>query len=385
MNTIPQRVQALLPEVMELRHTFHRIPEIAGQELKTADRIRQELAKLPVKILPPFLGTDTVALLETGRPGPHIALRADIDGLPITEETGLEYASQHPGFGHCCGHDGHIAMLLGAAKILCAMKDQLCGTIRFIFQPGEEVQAMGRHLVAAGALGEPPAELAAAIHGWPGIELGKITSCAGAIMAASGHFHVRISGRGGHSSEPQNAIDPIYVASQVISALQAIVSRNTDPRETAVVSVCYIHAGKSDNVIPAEVEFGGTTRALSPEIAAGLEDRMRQIIGGVCAAHGASYQMDYAARYQVSVNDPDAVQMAKDAAGENFEWLEKPIMASEDFAFYLEKVPGVLAFLGVGMDAPKLHCSNYNFNDAALGAGIEYFVRLVCGKALQTR
>ena len=171
----------------------------------------------------------------------------------------------------------------------------------------------------------------------------------------------------------------------MISALQALVSRNTDPQETAVLSICFIHAGKSDNVIPAEVEFGGTTRALSPVIAAGFEERMRQIIGGVCAAHGASYEMDYATRYQVSVNDPAAVQLAKAAAGEDFVLMEKPIMASEDFAFYLEKVPGVLAFLGVGEDSPKLHRSNYNFNDAALGAGMEYFVRLVCGKALQTR
>ena len=137
MNMISEQIQAILPEVTELRHAFHQIPEIAGQEVKTAERIRQELAKLPLTVLPPFLETDTVALLETGRPGPHIALRADIDALPILEETGLEYASQHPGFGHCCGHDGHIAMLLGTAKVLCAMKDQLCGTIRrFPFSEG---------------------------------------------------------------------------------------------------------------------------------------------------------------------------------------------------------------------------------------------------------
>jgi len=377
MNT---RIAAILPELVELRHAFHRIPEIAGKEIETSARIRAELAKLPLEVRPPLLETDVVALLDTGRPGPNILLRADMDALPIAEETGLAYASTHPGMMHACGHDGHMTMLLGAAKVLCAMKEELSGTVKFVFQPGEEVRAMGKKLVEAGVLEKPKADLVSAIHGWPGLPEGAVCCRAGAMMASAAHFYITIKGRGGHGSAPAAAIDPIVAAAQAISALQTIVSRSTDPRDTAVLSICSIHAGNSSNVIPDEVKLSGTCRALTPEVASGLEEKMRRVLSGVCAACGTSYEMDYQDQYRVSMNDPQAVEEVKRAAeraGLRYHELPLPDMAAEDFSYYLAQCPGALIHLGLGEAHTRLHKSTFDFDDDVIANGVAYLVQLV--------
>ena len=377
MNT---RIAAILPELVELRHAFHRIPEIAGKEIETSAKIRAELAKLPLEVRPPLLETDVVALLDTGRPGPNILLRADMDALPIIEETGLAYASTHPGMMHACGHDGHMTMLLGAAKVLCAMKEELPGTVKFVFQPGEEVRAMGKKLVEAGVLENPKAGLVSAIHGWPGLPEGAVCCRAGAMMASAAHFYITIKGRGGHGSAPAAAIDPIVAAAQAIDALQTIVSRNTDPRDTAVLSICSIHAGNSSNVIPDEVKLSGTCRALTQEVASGLEEKMRRVLSGVCAACGTSYEMDYQDQYRVSMNDPRAVEQVKRAAadaGLRYHELPLPDMAAEDFSYYLAQCPGALIHLGLGEDHAKLHKSTFDFDDNVIANGVAYLVQLV--------
>ena len=375
-------ITALLPELIRLRHEFHQIPEIAGKEVKTAAKIRQELAKLPLEIREPLIGTDVVAVLDTGRPGRNILLRADMDALPIAEETGKEYASTHPGMMHACGHDGHITMLLGAAKYLCSIREQLSGTVKFVFQPGEEVEAMGRLLVEAGVLQNPPADRVAAMHGWPGLPKGAVCCRAGAIMASAAHFYITITGRGGHGSAPASAIDPVVAAAQAICALQTIVSRNTDPRETAVLSICSVQAGHSSNVIPDEVKLSGTCRALSPEIASGLEAKIHRVLAGVCAATETSYTMEYHDLYQVSMNAPEAVEEARRAAqqaGLEYVELPRPDMAAEDFSYYLAQCPGALIHLGLGEDYTKLHKSTFDFDDDLIPCGVAYLVNLVTG------
>lgn len=376
------RIAELLPELVRLRHEFHQIPEIAGKELKTSAKIRQELQKLPLEIREPLIGTDVVAVLDTGRPGKNILLRADMDALPITEETGKPYRSLHPGMMHACGHDGHITMLLGAAKLLCSIREQLTGTVKFVFQPGEEVAAMGKNLVEAGVLNDPPADRVYAIHGWPGRPLKAVCCKEGAFMASAAHFYITITGQGGHGSAPALAIDPVVAAAQAICALQTIVSRNTDPRETAVLSVCTLEAGNSSNVIPDEVKLSGTTRALKPEIAQNLEDKIHRILAGVCAASETGYQMEYHDLYQVSMNDPEAVASVKLAAKEahlDYVELAQPDMGAEDFSYYLARCPGAMIHLGLGPDHCKLHKSTFDFNDEVISAGVAYFVHLVTG------
>ena len=372
----------MLPELIRLRHEFHQIPEIAGKEVKTAAKIRQELAKLPLEIREPLIGTDVVAVLDTGRPGRNILLRADMDALPIAEETGKEYASSHPGMMHACGHDGHITMLLGAAKYLCNIREQLSGTVKFVFQPGEEVEAMGRLLVEAGVLQDPPADRVAAMHGWPGLPKGAVCCREGAIMASAAHFYITITGRGGHGSAPASAIDPVVAAAQAICALQTIVSRNTDPRETAVLSICSVQAGHSSNVIPDEVKLSGTCRALTPEIAGGLEAKIHRVLAGVCAATETSYSMEYHDLYQVSMNAPEAVAEARRAAQQadlKYVELPRPDMAAEDFSYYLAQCPGALIHLGLGEDYTKLHKSTFDFDDDLIPCGMAYLVNLVTG------
>ena len=374
------RIAAILPELVELRHAFHRTPEIAGEEFETSARIRAELAGLPLDVRPPLLGTDVVAVLDTGRPGPNILLRADMDALPIAEATGLDYASTRPGMMHACGHDGHIAMLLGAAKILCAMREGLTGTVKFVFQPGEEVRALGKKLVEAGVLENPKADIVSAIHGWPGLPEGAVCCRPGAMMASAAHFHIAVKGRGGHGSAPAATVDPITAAAQAIMALQTIVSRNTDPRDTAVLSVCSVHAGNSSNVIPDEAKLAGTCRALTPEVAASLEEKMRRVLSGVCAACGASYEMDYQDLYRVSMNDPEAVgqvRRAAERAGLRYCELERPDMAAEDFSYYLAQCPGALIHLGLGETYTSLHRNTFDFNDRVLASGVAYLASFV--------
>ena len=369
----------ILPGIIEFRHALHRIPEMAGAEFETSRAIRERLAGLDLEVLPPFLGTDVVAILRGRGPGRNVTLRADIDALRLNEETGVPHASCHEGRMHACGHDGHAAMVMGAAELLASRRDSFDGSVRFVWQPGEENRAMGRELVEAGALENPRADLVTALHGMPGLPVGVLALRDGAMMASCAHFKVTIRGRGGHSSRPHQAVDPVVAAAAVVVELQSVVSRRIDPQQAAVLSVCRIAGGELANVIPDEVVLEGTARALDMRVAAALEAGFREVIESVCRAHRTSCEIDYRLSYPVTFNAPEPTALARrvirETVGEGrFIELAESSMGAEDFSWYLRRYPGVYVKLGTGEDCPALHNSKFDFPDAALAAGIEYLV-----------
>ncbi len=369
----------ILPGIIEFRHTLHRIPEMAGAEFETSRAIRERLAGLDLEVLPPFLGTDVVAILHGRGPGRNVTLRADIDALRLNEETGVPHASCHEGRMHACGHDGHAAMVMGAAELLASRRDSFNGSVRFVWQPGEENRAMGRDLVEAGALENPRADLVTALHGMPGLPVGVLALRDGAMMASCAHFKVTIRGRGGHSSRPHQAVDPVVAAAAVVVELQSVVSRRIDPQQAAVLSVCRIAGGELANVIPDEVVLEGTARALDMNVAAALESGLREVVDAVSRAHRTNCEIDYRLAYPVTFNAPGPTALARrvireTVGGERFVELAESSMGAEDFAYYLQRYPGVYVKLGTGENCPALHNSKFDFPDAALAAGIEYLV-----------
>lgn len=369
----------ILPGIIEFRHALHRIPEMAGAEFETARAIRERLAGLDLEVLPPFLGTDVVAILHGRGPGRNVTLRADIDALRVHEETGAAYASRHDGRMHACGHDGHTAMVMGAAELLASRRDSFDGSVRFVWQPGEENRAMGRDLIEAGALENPRADLVTALHGMPGLPVGVLALRNGAMMASCAHFKVTIRGRGGHSSRPHQAIDPVVAAAAIVVELQSVVSRRIDPQQAAVLSVCRIAGGELANVIPDEVVLEGTARALDMKVAAALETGLREVVEAVSRAHRTRCEIDYRLAYPVTLNAPSPTALARrvireTVGDERFVELAASSMEAEDFAYYLQRYPGVYVKLGTGENCPALHNSKFDFPDAALAAGIEYLV-----------
>ena len=369
----------ILPGIIEFRHALHRIPEMARAEFETARAIRERLAGLDLEVLPPFLGTDVVAILHGRGPGRNVTLRADIDALRVHEETGAAYASRHDGRMHACGHDGHAAMVMGAAELLASRRDSFDGSVRFVWQPGEENRAMGRDLIEAGALENPRADLVTALHGMPGLPVGVLALRNGAMMASCAHFKVTIRGRGGHSSRPHQAIDPVVAAAAIVVELQSVVSRRIDPQQAAVLSVCRIAGGELANVIPDEVVLEGTARALDMKVAAALETGLREVVEAVSRAHRTRCEIDYRLAYPVTLNAPEPTALARrvireTVGDERFVELAASSMEAEDFAYYLQRYPGVYVKLGTGENCPALHNSKFDFPDAALAAGIEYLV-----------
>lgn len=382
---IEESIDAVLPEVVRLRHRVHRHPELAMQETATAALVREVLAGLGLEPRSPLLGTDVIAMIEGAGPGPNVTLRADMDALPLQECTGVAYASECPGVMHACGHDGHTAMLLGAAMVLSRLRSRFRGSVRLVFQPGEEVVAAGRDLVAAGALREPSPVAAVALHGWPGGPLGTISSRPGPIMAAAEFFRVVIHGRGGHGSRPEGCVDPVLVAARVIDGLQAVVAREISPLAAAVVSVCRVSAGTNSNIIPDRAELEGTTRSLDRAVQERLPVLMERLVKGICDSLGASYEFHYRSAYIPTVNDAAVVARGRAVAmalGGTDAWrdLAEPVMGGEDFAFYLRECPGAMFFLGLGEDHAALHQAGFDFPDEALRHGIAFLV----GSALAT-
>ncbi len=385
-------IDHILPEITALRHNLHQHPELAGEEFATAELVRNTLKFTDIELLPPFLETDVVGILHGAKSGSNVALRADMDALPLNELTNLPYKSVFDGKMHACGHDGHTAILVGTAIVLNELRESLSGTVRFIFQPGEEELALGKKLVEAGVLktGGPEADAVFALHAFNQLPVGTISSRPGPMMAAAGFFRIRVVGRGGHGARPESAIDPILTGSKIVEALQSIVARNVSPQDAAVVSVCRFEAGKNANVIPEEALIEGTIRFLKPETEKILLDAMQRIVKGIGTAMNAKCELDYRMPYIPTINHADFVEMARCVTHEycgNDKWIETPVpsMGGEDFSFYLREYPGVFCRLGIGEDVPGIHHPQFDFNDEALRNGMLFFVGMTLAAQLKIK
>ena len=362
------------------RHALHRKPELGFQEQGTAAFVSAQLEALGLTVHGGIGGTGLVASLRSGDGAGVIGLRADMDALAMTETGTPAHASEHPGCMHGCGHDGHMAMVLGAAALLTERRD-FNGTVRFIFQPAEEHGRGAKAMMADGLFERFPVDAIFGLHNMPGLPLGHFAGRAGGIMAAEDNFEIRITGRGGHAARPHMGVDPLVVAAQIILGLQTIVSRSVDPSATAVVSCTEIESDGIRNAIPTTVVLKGDTRSYDPAVQALLEARMRSLCEGIAAAQGASVTVSYTHEFAPTVNWAEPTAQALRAAeavvgGDKVDSAVAPMMISEDFGAFLEAVPGAFLFLGAGEDALPLHNSAYDFNDALLPLGAEYFATL---------
>jgi amidohydrolase len=379
----------LAGEVAELRHAIHREPEIGLDLPKTQAKVLAALDGLPLEIST-GRGVSSVTAVLRGGPGPVVLLRGDMDALPVTEETGLPYASQVPGAMHACGHDLHTAMLAGAAKLLSARRAELPGTVIFMFQPGEEGYAGARHMIEEGVLaaaGERPVAAYGLHVTSQRLPCGMFSTRPGAMLAAADQITVTVHGRGGHASTPHRAADPIPVACEMVTALQTLVTRKFDVFDPVVITVGSFHAGTTDNVIPDQARFLATARSFSPQSRSALADLVPRLIRDIAGAHGLTAEAEYAGEYPVTVNDAaEAAFAAEVIAGtfgpERAELAEFPITGAEDFSFVLEQVPGAFVFLGAcppGTDpltAPTNHSAYAVFDDAALADGTALYAEL---------
>ena len=346
---ILKKAEGLKQKIVELRRDFHQHPELGLQEFDTAKKVERILKGLGIQTKMLVNGTGVYGTLKGSKPGKTIALRADMDALPVQEETEAPYKSLKAGVMHACGHDAHTAMLLGAAMTLSEMKGELAGNIVFIFQPAEETGGGAEAMINERVLEGVNAIFA--IHLYSSLSFGTLGYNPGPILAAGDFFDVKITGKGGHGGLPHLAVDPIVIAANSISSLQTIVSREIDPVESGVISICKINAGDAYNVIPETATFGGTIRSHNPDLRERLPKRMREILDGVTAGMRASYEFNLMSKFPATINDKAmtdfVVSVAKEILGESKLQLMKPLMGSEDFSFYLQKIPGTFVFLGV--------------------------------------
>ncbi len=379
LSDIEAAIDELLPEIIEIRHYLHAHPELSLKEVETSEFIRTQLSKLDIEVLPPFLSTDVVALLGGGKSRRNVTLRADMDALPIIEENTFPYCSNNRGVMHACGHDGHTAMLLGAAIILEKFKDHLDGSVRLVFQPGEEVVAAGRDLIEKGILAEPKPNAVLALHGWPGYPTGAICSKSGEMMAAADFFKITIKGKGGHGSKSDQQNNPIVIAGKIVGGLSAIPEREFGPDDLVVISISKFVGGTTSNVIPNEVIIEGSSRYFDGSAGRRIPGLFEKILKTVCEKTEAKYELKYDRPYIATVNDPEIIKECKRITKEflgDSAWIDipDPVMSSEDFSYYIHENPGGMFFLGMGEDSPGLHTNSYDFNDKAIKNGIKFFV-----------
>jgi amidohydrolase len=378
--TILRELQDVLPEIVALRHDLHRHPELSGEEERTARIVSEMLTRHGIEHETGVGGSHGIVATITGGQGAGktFALRGDMDALPIQEENDVSYRSTVPGRMHACGHDGHTAGLLGAAIVLNRLRGTFAGRVKCLFQPAEETVSGAKKLVAAGAIDDVDAIVM--LHGWPDLPPGKIGIRSGPAMASSDSFDLTIRGKGGHGAYPHDTVDPIMVGAQIVNALQTIVSREISPTAPVVVSVTMFHAGTAKNIIPFHAELAGTVRTLDAALRKTMAERMERVIAGVCAAFRAEYDFGYHYGTPVTVNDAavaDLVRLvgAELLGPENVVELREPTMGAEDFAYYVEKIPGAMFRLGTGCPS-LLHTPKYDFGDTALETGVPMLVGL---------
>jgi hippurate hydrolase len=359
-------------KIVALRRDIHREPELGFDTQKTAEKVLAALEGLPLDVQTGIAENGIVATLEGEGDGPTVALRADMDALPILEDTGLPFASETEGKMHACGHDGHTSMLVGAAHALSGMRDRLGGTVKFVFQPAEEGGGGGKVMVDEGVADGVSAIFA--LHLWPGLPFGKVATKGGPIMAAADAFEMEVKATGGHGAMPHLGTDAIAIAAQVVTALQTIVSREVDPVEPAVLTVGKIGAGTAFNVIPDRAHLGGTVRTLNADLRQKMPRRMEELARGVAKGMRGDVELDYTFSYPVTVNDGAASDLALGVAedlfgGESVLELPNPSMGAEDFSYFLENLPGAFIWLGVGEDVSGLHTPGFAFDEDILPRG----------------
>ena len=394
-QSLSDRIAAIIDETRSIRHDLHANPEIRFREERTASVIRRQLEHLGIEHVSnvggkePGTGTGVVAHLPptTENPGPCIALRADIDALPIQESSDLDYKSTRDGVMHACGHDGHTAVLLGTAHVLSKLEHRP-NPVTLIFQPAEEGGAGAAKLIRDGVLDGligPKVERIYGLHGWPSDTLGTISTKPGPLLASTDLINVTITGTQAHAAYPHLSADPVLAGSAIIQSAQHIVSRNTDPNEAVVVSFTTFHAGSAINVIPGAAVLGATVRTLSDESRAKTKARLLELIEHTAKAHGCSAQIDWDPGYPVTRNDPNEASRVLEIARSaehcaQTKVVEHATLGGEDFSFYLQKVPGCFYFMGLAKDDqtpyPGLHTPSFNFNDQSLPLGVEMMCRL---------
>ncbi len=375
-------VAAVLDEAIATRRDLHEHAELSTEEHRTQKVITERLRSLGLDDVRAIADTGVTAIVRGARPGPNLLWRADIDGLPLTEDTGLPFASKN-GAMHACAHDGHAAIALALARLLQESRDQLGGTVRFAFQPAEERVGGAKRMIDAGVMSEPPVDRAFGLHIWASSPTGVVLVSPGAIFAAATHFRIIIRGRGGHASAPHQTVDPIVVSAHAIVALQTVVSRSVDPAETAVVTVGRIEGGVRGNIIPNEVMFTGTIRTFEPKVLARVLKRMDELLAGVTSAWGAEYQFDNSTLPAV-VNDPACAALVEGEAaalvGPDHVGTARATGA-DDMSYFLQEAPGTYFLLGAAPPhADRVyphHHPRFDFDEAALPLGIELSLRVL--------
>jgi amidohydrolase len=386
LSQLRLEIRNLQPHLVEWRRRLHQKPELSFEENLTAELVSQKLQEWGIKHQTGIAKTGIVATIDSGKPGPVLAIRADMDALPIQEENEVCYRSQHNGIMHACGHDGHIAIALGTACYLAKHKHSFSGTVKIIFQPAEEGPGGAKPMIEAGVLRNPDVDAIVGLHLWNNLPLGTVGVRSGALMAAVEIFDCTILGKGGHGGMPHQTVDSIVVAAQIVNALQAIVARNIDPIDSAVVTVGTFHAGHTHNVIADTAQIGGTVRYFNPAYQGYFDKRIEQIIAGICHSHGANYQLDYYSLYPPVINDANMAELVRSVAESVVETPagivpECQTMGGEDMSFFLQEVPGCYFFLGSANQEKNLafphHHPRFDFDETALGMGVEMFVRCV--------
>ncbi|MGD1853009.1 MAG: M20 family metallopeptidase [Leptolyngbyaceae cyanobacterium] len=388
-KTPPQvrsQIQTLQPQLVEWRRHLHQRPELGFEETLTATFITQQLTRWGIAHQTGIAKTGIVATVEGTQPGPVLAIRADMDALPIRELNQVPYRSLHDGKMHACGHDGHVTIALGTAHYLNQNRDTFAGTVKIIFQPAEEGPGGAKPMIEAGVLSQPEVDAIIGLHIWNNLPLGTVGVRSGPLMAATEYFHCTIQGRGGHGALPHQTVDSIVVGAQVVSAMQTIVARNISPIESAVVTIGEFQAGTAVNVIADSARLSGTVRYFNPEYRDLLPERLEAIVAGVCQAHGASYQFDYQRLYPPVINDVTMAELVRSVANDVIETPagvvpECQTMGGEDMAFFLQEKPGCYFFLGSANPDLNLayphHHPRFDFDETVLGTGVEIFVRCV--------
>jgi amidohydrolase len=380
---ILNRIADLHPEITAWRHDIHAHPELLFDVHRTAGMVAEKLKSFGCDQVVTGIGQTGVVGVIHGRKGTGhraIGLRADMDALPIEEANDLPYKSTVPGKMHACGHDGHTAMLLGAAKYLAETRN-FTGSAVIIFQPAEEGGGGGREMVKDGLMDRFAIEEVYGMHNYPGLPIGQFALRPGPLMAAADRIRIEIEGKGGHAARPHYSVDTILVAAQMINQIQSIVSRNVDPLESAVISITMVEAGNTDNVIPQTALLRGTARSLIPEVQDLLEKRLHEVVEGTARLHGAKAKLTYRRDYPVTRNHDRQTAFAATVAAEVVGWERvddkvAPVMGAEDFSFMLNERPGAFIFVGNGESA-GLHHPAYNFNDEVIPVGTSYWVKLV--------